>query len=1334
MVPLGTEGSKLAGIPSGQNVEQTSNMLPEDIVYKIPIIINNRQNVSTVKDFQQELVINSSEFSEYEASNLQNVEFFYENGSIVPSWLESGNTNNSTRTIYWLKLANGIPAKSSLTIYMGFAKKSVNLLNAVDTGEAPSLSKVYGEYDDGFNVFMKYWNFNGTTLPYGWKTITNSQPVAGAYYDTNATGAFEVIDQPSGSRWVTGISTGYNEGSVGYAFVFYPGVSYWGDDGTTYGLWTYNSTPSLLSTAGPNNFPIQIGVGYNGKSVMSIYGSNLTSTNSSIVSFSHQNLIFVSSDTWGVGGGASVTVNNGLILSVSIGSSGQITTETNFVAVANLPPEGVMPSTTVDGYFISFNETGYPAGKQWSVIVNNNTYNSSNNDISIIENPGVFTYSVLPGYGLVSSPSSGILDIINNNITISVKFVRPESIAEAPITIINNQTSPTGIYQQLIRVNSRNYSKYINSDFSNIEFCYQNSTLIPAWIEEPTNNTSSVLIVLKLYSIPAKSSITIYMVFYQKNVSLLSEYGPTGEGYYSTQGPYLSGQHQQFDDGKLVFYIYSIFDVPYLPPSWSLTGSAQFIPNQGIETVNGNDWEMGAAVLDGNLSGGNITVWANTYYQGSADQQNFGVYATDPSGSNGDNGGVGESGYTIGFDPYYSTAEIYYNGTSVHGTSFWSGGSAYFITSISVNSNSINSTIFEINSNVVGYFLNYSARIEMKGGLFFSSSTGASNSVQFIYDIVVLNSPPDNYMPSSVLGNATSKKYEITFDENGLKNGTEWYLNISGQNPLSSSGRSVTTELLNGTYYYTISSGSKDFEPSAPSGNFTVDGMSFNESVSFLRLYYANFTEVGLPEMTLWYINISGYLSVSSTSQVISINLPNGSYSYSVGTSDKRYSCLGGTFTIDGSNSSISLHFVAVKYPITFIETGLPPDTEWYVNITGLPSLSSNTSKITTSLTNGTYEYTVATGDRSFAPITSREFFKMNGTSLLENINFSRAYTVTFIESGLPVPSAWFVNISGQIPIMSESKTATAYLPNGSYNYSASMSNQTYSARGGSFVVRGLNVSLDVNFVEVVFSVSLTETGLPLDSKWYWNITGQGSYSSTNSTIIIVLPNSTYFFTIATADKEYTPVSPTGTFTVSGAPYSGLAIFKEVLYNVTFNESGLTLGGWYVNISNTSQSFYEPYPNQSITFNEPNGTYFYTIATADKEYTPLSPTGTFTVSGNNVYVNVLFSGYYLVVFNESGLPLMTKWEIKIGNRTYVSSSNSLKVLLPNGAYQYSAILLSKMYSNEALSGHFNVENNSVYLRLVFTSSYTDTALLFIPSVTLMILFLLGTFIYKRLTR
>ena len=170
----------------------TASSVQNVIVYSIPITLTNTQSINTPSPFQQMITIDSTALIQYEATNLQNIEFFDDHGKVIPSWLESGNSNTSTNTVYWLKLAGGIPASSSITVFMGFASPDTNLLNNNTTGEAPEISAVYGQYDDGLNIFSVYNNFQGAavlsdfTLSRGNVSCNNgvtlTPPVMGATY------------------------------------------------------------------------------------------------------------------------------------------------------------------------------------------------------------------------------------------------------------------------------------------------------------------------------------------------------------------------------------------------------------------------------------------------------------------------------------------------------------------------------------------------------------------------------------------------------------------------------------------------------------------------------------------------------------------------------------------------------------------------------------------------------------------------------------------------------------------------------------------------------------------------------------------------------------------------------------------------------------------------------------------------------------------------------------------------------------------------------------------------------------------------------------------------
>ncbi len=173
--PLPASGNLQAGLT--QTVAFTSSTLCSGvygIVYSVPITVANLQDSPTPSPFQANVTIDSAAYSSYEASNLQNIEFFYSNGTIIPSWLESGNSNTATKTIYWLRINGGIPANTAIAVYIGFGSLTTNFLSTRATGEAPQLSSVYGEYDNGANVFNFYDNFAGTAINTNKWTSTGS--------------------------------------------------------------------------------------------------------------------------------------------------------------------------------------------------------------------------------------------------------------------------------------------------------------------------------------------------------------------------------------------------------------------------------------------------------------------------------------------------------------------------------------------------------------------------------------------------------------------------------------------------------------------------------------------------------------------------------------------------------------------------------------------------------------------------------------------------------------------------------------------------------------------------------------------------------------------------------------------------------------------------------------------------------------------------------------------------------------------------------------------------------------------------------------------------------
>ncbi len=266
---------------------------------------------------------------------------------------------------------------------------------------------------------------------------------------------------------------------------------------------------------------------------------------------------------------------------------------------------------------------------------------------------------------------------------------------------------------------------------------------------------------------------------------------------------------------------------------------------------------------------------------------------------------------------------------------------------------------------------------------------------KILYKNLTVNLSSGEYLPLSV-----ARKYNVTFIETGLPEVTTWYVNLTnGMKSGAITGKSYSFLLANETYNYTISTENKIYKPLKSSGTLTVNDKNLTENIKFTKLTYKiNFTETGLPIGVKWYVNLTDNQHFSSISSIISFNETNGTYNYKISTTYKIYGpfIYSGIFNINGSIISKSVTFIKVTYKVTFIETGLPEGTTWYVNLTNGNSYKSNNNTITFNEINGTYNFTIGTDSNYNANITYNSF-TVNGNNINEAIKFSHNTDITGI-------------------------------------------------------------------------------------------------------------------------------------------------------------------------------------------------------------------------------------------------------------------------------------------------------------------------------------------------
>ena len=540
-----------------------------------------------------------------------------------------------------------------------------------------------------------------------------------------------------------------------------------------------------------------------------------------------------------------------------------------------------------------------------------------------------------------------------------------------------------------------------------------------------------------------------------------------------------------------------------------------------------------------------------------------------------------------------------------------------------------------------------------------------------------------------------------------------------------------------GTIYYTAnltapSTSVSEIQIESSGGQIlsTAKGNGWSVSDSF------DFTFSGTSEyiMYLYYSASALSGSIATTSNGVLAESKDG-FTYALST-NTQYS--GTVYTATQNISSSTLQAVITitektttpppsDATINFLESGLPSGTAWSVTYhsvlngyTGAnASLSSTTDEIQLTMAIGNTIYYWISDYGTLIPSPSEGIINLVGNTTVSVVYptpQAKSYSVTFVPVGLPSGVTWGVtlaglelygsNLNGQNPDISFSEV------NGSYSYSIYMpSPETASPSSGSITVSGSAVTVDITINVPVkdYVLSFTESGLP-PGVYFTVSTGIGSASG-NPTASFNVPNGTYSWTIAdvtSGGQTYIPSPDAGTVTVDGAPATVSITFTVQSYTVSLTESGLPTGSmWYVNLTN-GQTFSSA--STLIQFDEPDGSYSYSVATGNAAYSPSSSTGSFTVSNSGISLSVSFTqNTYSVTFTESGLPSATLWGVSFGNRSSTSSTTSITFsgVLP-GTYSWTAMATgyNNVYGNLTIVAS---SPKSIFVSEIFESGTVTTA-------------------------
>ena len=594
------------GVPVVSAVNsQIQVFAPVGIINYMPIVISNLQNSSTTNPFQQSVTIDPSLYQEYEAINLQNLEFFYINGTIIPSWLSSGQYSTSSSATFWLKLS-GLNAFSSMVIYLGFGKITTNFFNGVDVGEYAGFSTPYGKYDDGSDVFQYYTNFGGTSLPNGW-TASGSPN----YKINNG-----ITFNPGGSGGSDGCTSSLTipQNLTAAVIYFYGEINGTistnpcnrGGIGFTAAGAVHNG--SLIGTLNDTFGVFNAGVLDENASMTKLFGAY------SLYSLAYSGKTALASEP---GDSAEINFAGGESpIGFSSQHNGTITVKAGWLALTTYPPNGENPKQTFTNANITRTLQLFIDGVTYRNVTGTNStdqnftvYSNETNAIvrlyvngALLAGPSrkIATYiAALPVGNYRISASSNITG--TGNITFwDVVVPAPSQVAFVePLSVINSQALPVPVNFSLrLNISSAYFDNVMNLSgkyaFQNVEFFNStNGDILPSWLESYTSKYALFWIYLK-NGIPPSFTLNDIEIGIATNTTNLLNNKKVGEA------PTLSKVYGQYDDGADVFLYYDNFSGTTVKSVYTKDtngGNTVIKQNNKINITTGNVATGGGLIL-----------------------------------------------------------------------------------------------------------------------------------------------------------------------------------------------------------------------------------------------------------------------------------------------------------------------------------------------------------------------------------------------------------------------------------------------------------------------------------------------------------------------------------------------------------------------------------------------------------------------------------------------------------------------------------------------------------------------------------------------------------------
>jgi len=496
--------------------------------------------------------------------------------------------------------------------------------------------------------------------------------------------------------------------------------------------------------------------------------------------------------------------------------------------------------------------------------------------------------------------------------------------------------------------------------------------------------------------------------------------------------------------------------------------------------------------------------------------------------------------------------------------------------------------------------------------------------------------PPAQLVPSAGAREAgsTNGDQTVTFNQEGLVIGTQWFVVITNVGTAYSNASYLTVSLPVGAYNWTASNVEGYAAPSG--GTFTVGNAAVWVTVAYhgigFTTYPVTFASPGLPPTTFWEVTLRTGQVAYSNNSTITFYETNGSFAWSVGALLHLTPSPGsGLIDMNGSGIRERIFWTLNPgfYEVLFTETGLPYGVNWSVTLNHT-SRFAYAGPIGFVVPNGSYPFTVQnpftfTGQ----PGSGTAVVRGNASEYLIDFNsiLVEEYTVSFIGEGLPPVAPWTITLANITLLGGGAASGMSFIvPNGTYSFLVDPPPQYRVApANGTILVHGADPPLTtLAFTELgppEYPVTFVETGLTSGASWTVNWQGGPIYPSTSDRIQFDSANGTFDWYIGTSANE-TASPASGTTVVDGsspAPMTVAFAPPAERFAVLFRENGLSSGTlWSVRLVG-GPSYASN--DSTLGFEEPNGSYWFIFGNVSgRSADPRE--GNFTIDGAPVTIGV----------------------------------------------------------------------------------------------------------------